>query len=276
MRAAENSTVASDGFRIHYRVDGAAKGPALLFSNSLGTTLQMWAAQVASLSPGFRMIRYDTRGHGRSDAPAGAYSIDQLGRDAVAVLDAAGVTDAHVCGLSLGGVTAMWLGIHVPGRVRSLVLAATAARIGSEDFWNTRIRQVRASGTRSIADTVIARWFSEEFRTTNPAVVDTYRQMLVNTATEGYAGCCAALRDADLRQPIARIAVPTLVIAGAADPATPPADGDAIRQRVPGAEMLTLNAAHMVNVEQADTFTEAIARFIAKREDEDKVRKADG
>jgi 3-oxoadipate enol-lactonase len=276
MKAAESSTVASDGCVIHFRVDGAENAPVLLLSNSLGTTLEMWAPQVASLSSHFRVIRYDTRGHGQSDAPRAAYSIDQLGRDAVAVLDATGVSDAHVCGLSLGGVTAMWLGINTPSRVRSLVLAATAAHIGSDDLWNTRIRQVRTGGTGSIAESVMSRWFSEEFRIANPSVVETYRAMLTNTETDGYAGCCAALRDADLRQAIAQIAAPTLVIAGAADPATPPADGEVIRQRVRGAEMITLSAAHMVNVEQADTFTETVAAFITKRESRDEVRRING
>jgi 3-oxoadipate enol-lactonase len=263
--AVESRTKASDGCAIAFRIDGAERAPALLLSNALGTTLDMWAPQVASLSSHFRVIRYDTRGHGRSEAPQHAYTIDQLGRDAITVLEAAEVTDAHICGLSLGGVTAMWMGIHTPTRVRSLVLAATAARIGSVEFWSSRIHQVRTGGTASIADAVMTRWFTEEFRNTASSVVATYREMLTSTPAAGYIGCCAALRDTDLRPDIARIAAPTLVIAGAADPATPPADGEAVRQTVPGTTMVTLNASHMLNVEQAQAFTERVAEFIAQR-----------
>lgn len=264
--AVERKTTASDGCAIAFQVDGAERAPAVLMSNSLGTTRDMWVPQIALLSARFRVIRYDTRGHGRSDAPRNAYTIDQLGRDALTVLDAADVMDAHICGLSLGGVTAMWLGVNAPDRVRSLVLAATAARIGSGDLWNTRIHQVQAGGTRSIADTVMARWFTEEFRSANPSVVATYREMLIATSSDGYVGCCAALQDADLRHVIRQIAAPTLVIAGASDPATPPSDADAICRSVPGARMVTVNASHMVNVEQAWAFTESVANFIDKHE----------
>ena len=237
----------------------------MLLSNSLGATLEMWAPQLASLLSRFRVIRYDTRGHGRSDVPPGPYTIGQLGRDAVAVLDAADVTRAHVCGLSLGGVTAMWIGVNAASRVDSLVLAATAARIGSVDSWNTRIAQVQAGGTQSIVDTVLSRWFTDEFRRTQSSVVATYRDMLTSTASAGYSGCCAALRDTDLSHVIAQIRVPTLVIAGEMDPATPPADSEAIRQTVPGARMVVLKASHMVNAEEARGFNQAILDFLAQQ-----------
>lgn len=256
----------NDGCALAYRMDGPAAGPALLLSNSLGSTVDMWADQVGPLASRFRVIRYDTRGHGESDAPRGDYSIDQLGRDALAVLDAAGVERAHVCGLSLGGVTGMWLGVYAAGRVQSLVLASTAARIGTVAMWNERIRQVRTGGTESIADAVMARWFTEGFRKTRPDTVSTYRAILASCFPDGYAGCCAALRDADLREDILQITAPTLVIAGESDPATPPTDGEAIRSRINGARLVTLDASHLANVEQPEAFNENVLTFIAQRD----------
>lgn len=255
----------SDGCALAYRVEGPEDRPALLLSNSLGTTADMWAPQMASLTSRFRVIRYDTRGHGQSDAPPGEYTIDQLGRDALAVLDAASVNRVHVCGLSLGGVTGMWLGVHAAARVESLVLASTAARIGTIHMWNERIRQVLDGGTESIADAVMARWFTEGFRKRSPGDVSSFRAMLASTPAHGYAGCCAALRIADLREHIARIAAPTLVITGASDPATPPADGRGIQTRVVGAEMVMLNASHLANIEQSDMFNQTIVDFLFHR-----------
>ena len=159
---------AGDGCTLAYSVEGIQSRPFLLLSNSLGTTRDMWADQMPALTSAFRVIRYDTRGHGQSDAPPGEYAIDQLGRDALAVLDAAGAAHAHVCGLSLGGVTGMWLGVHAADRVDSLVLASTAARIGTVETWNQRIRQVLDGGTASIADAVMARWFTDAFRAGSP------------------------------------------------------------------------------------------------------------
>jgi 3-oxoadipate enol-lactonase len=269
----ESKAASTDGCAIAFRSDGAEGAPALLLSNALGLDVEMWTPQMPSLASHFRVIRYDTRGHGRSDVPRNEYTVEQLGRDAVAVLDAAGVARAHVCGLSLGGITAMWMGVNAPSRVQSLVLAATAARIGSVDAWNTRINHVRTGGTESIADAVIARWFTDEFRQTQPSVVASYRRMLTSTPRDGYIGCCAALRSGDLRDVIQRIALPTLVVAGAVDPATPPADGDAIRRSVPGATMVTLSASHLVNVEQAEAFNQAVLDFSSQQQE---VRQING
>lgn len=263
----EDRATSTDGCAIAFRSDGSENAPALLLSNSLGAHLEMWTPQMPSLASHFRVIRYDTRGHGRSDVPRNEYTIEQLGRDALAVLDAADVSSAHVCGLSLGGITAMWMGVNAPSRVQGLVLAATAARIGSPETWTARIDQVRAGGTEAIADTVMARWFTEEFRRTKPPIVATYRRMLTSTSRDGYIGCCAALRGGDLRSVISRIAVPTLVIAGSADPATPPADGDAVRRSVPGARMVTLDASHLVNVEQAEAFNHAVLNFCSQQQE---------
>ena len=208
------------------------------------------------------MIRYDTRGHGRSGAPAGEYTIERLGRDALAVLDAAGADRAHVCGLSLGGLTAMWLGVHAPQRIGRLVLASTAARIGTPDRWSERVRQVQAGGMEAIADAAMPRWFTGDFMRREPETVARHRAMVASCSPVGYSGGCAALRDTDLRDTIRRIAAPTLVVSGTADPVTPPDDGIEMRAKIPGARMVTFEAAHLPNVERADQFSEAVGEFL--------------
>jgi 3-oxoadipate enol-lactonase len=237
-----------------------------LFSNSLGTTHELWRPQLEALASSFRIIRYDTRGHGDSDAPAGSYTIDTLGQDAVAILDAAGVDRAHVCGLSLGGLTAMWLGVHAPDRIHSLILSSTAARIGSVSMWEERIAQVKTTGVASLADAAMGRWFTAAFQAAQPATVSVYHRLLSSTPATGYIGCCAAIRDADLREAIAAIAVPALVIAGREDPVTPPSDAEEIRARIPGARAALLDAAHIANVEQASAFNQLVSSFISRQQ----------
>ena len=250
------------GCRLSYHVDGNPHGETLLFSNSLGTTHELWQPQLDALSSSFRIIRYDTRGHGASDAPAGSYTIDMLGLDALAILDAAGADRAHVCGLSLGGLTAMWLGVHAPNRIRSLILSSTAARIGSVAMWEERIAQVKAAGVASLADAAMGRWFTAGYREAHPEVVSVYHRMLGATAADGYAGCCAAIRDADLREAIRAVAAPTLVIAGREDPVTPPSDAEEMRARIAGARVEVLDAAHIPNVEQARAYSDLVSSFI--------------
>jgi 3-oxoadipate enol-lactonase len=257
--------VLRDGCRLSYSLDGNPQAPALMFSNSLGTTYELWEPQVARLSSAFRVIRYDTRGHGDSDAPKGTYTIEMLGLDALAILDAAGAPRAHVCGLSLGGLTAMWLGIHAPDRVESLILASTAARICDALFWQERIELVKSSGIRPLAEASMGRWFTDAFRSAHPDIVARHRRMLESSPAEGYASCCAALRDTDLRGEIGGIAAPTLVIAGRHDPVTPPAGADAIRTRIRDARLTELDAAHLANVEQADEFNERVLAFINEK-----------
>jgi 3-oxoadipate enol-lactonase len=259
------ATVERAGCRLRYEIDGNPAGLPVLFSNSLGTTCELWNAQLQALSPIFRIIRYDTRGHGSSDVPAGPYTIDTLGLDAIAILDAAGVKQTHVCGLSLGGLTAMWLGVHRPDRVRSVTLVSTAARIGSTMMWEERIVQVRTSGVASLADAAMGRWFSQSFRASRAEVVAIYHRMLADTPAIGYAACCAAIRDADLRSAIAGISAPALIIAGHHDPVTPPADAEIMHQRIPGSRVSLLDAAHILNVEQADAFNHLLTTFITNQ-----------
>lgn len=257
------NVLASDGARINFRVDGPADAPALLFSNSLGTSVAMWEPQVDELVNRFRIVRYDTRGHGASDVTPPPYSIDQLGNDALAVLDAAGVERAHVCGLSLGGVTAMWLAVHHPRRVGRLVLANTAGRIGNDDFWQARIAAVEAGGMSGVREMVLDRFFSERFHTAHSDVVERIANGLEATPATGYIGACMALRDADLRADVRAIRSPTLIIAGELDAATPPALSEHLNALMPGSRLTVLSGAgHLSNLEAPEEFSGALAGFL--------------
>ena len=255
--------VTSNGATIAYQVEGPSDAPALLFINSIGTTGELWGRQVPAFAGAYRIIRYDARGHGRSSVPAGDYTIAQLGGDALAILDALGINTANVCGISLGGLTAQWLGINAPARVSSLVLANTAARIGSVESWSERIALVRAQGMSVLADRAMNLWFTPAFRERDPDTVRGFRAMVQSCPQEGYLGCCAALRDEDLREQLGAIGCPTLVVASIGDTATPPEGLAFIRDRVSGAQMVTFDSGHLSNVECADAFNAAVADFLS-------------
>jgi 3-oxoadipate enol-lactonase len=238
----------------------------VLLSLSLGNDLTMWDDQVAVLSRRYRVVRYDVRGHGESDVPPGPYTLDDLGRDAVALLDGLHVAQAHFCGLSLGGMTGMWLGVNAPGRLTSLVLANTSARLGPPAMWDDRIRLVRSQGLAAVAELVMSRWFTPSFLASSPMAADRCRQMLLGTEPEGYASCCAAIRDMDQVDAIRRITMPTLVIVGDQDPSTPPAHGELIAGRIAGARRVCLPAAHLSNIEAAPAFNDAILGFVRTHE----------
>jgi 3-oxoadipate enol-lactonase len=249
--------------RIHYRWDGPDGAPAVVLSNSLGTDLSMWDAQAAAWSKNFRVLRYDQRGHGQSSVTPGPYSIQQLGCDVVALLDALGVKRAHFCGLSMGGQTGIWLGGNAPDRLSKLVLCNTGAKIGTPDSWATRINLVKQSGMKTVAQQVLERWFTADFRAKEPAKVDAVRQLLENTDPQGYIANCEAVRDFDYRERVAKIALPTLVIAGSADTSTPPAEGRFIAEQIQGATFVELNAAHLSNIEAEARFTKEAGDFLA-------------
>ena len=249
-----------DGIRLNV-VAREGRGTPLVLSNSLGTDVSLWDRQFDAL--GDRAVwRYDTRGHGRSDAPIGEYSIDRLGRDLLSIIDATGAPQADVCGVSIGGMTALWVAIHAPHRVRRIVLANTAARIGDLKMWNDRIAAARAGGLRPLADASMLRWFTEDFRKRQPDVIAAFRSVFEATNVAGYAGCCAALRDSDLRAAASRVTCPTLVVTGVHDPATPPDLGRWLAETIHGAELVELDAAHLANIERASEFTAAIERFL--------------
>ena len=248
--------------KLHYQIDGADDAPVLVMSNSLGTTLDMWLPQLPALTEHFRVLRYDTRGHGQSEVTPGPYTIAQLGRDVVLLLDGLNLPAAHFCGLSMGGMTGIWLGVHAPGRINRLVLCNTSAAIGVPEVWNTRIAKVKQDGMDSIIDAVLERWFTADFLAHAPAQVERVKQMLRNTPAEGYIANCAAVRDMDQRADLGRIATPTLVIGGKHDKATPPEHGELIARSIPGAKYVELNAAHLSNWEVAQAFTQQLLAFL--------------
>ena len=249
--------------KTHYALTGG-KGPLLMFSNSLGTDFSMWDAQVEELQQHFRILRYDTRGHGKSSVTLGEYTGEQLGRDVLGVLDALRLERVHFCGLSMGGSIGIWLGIHAPERLHRLILSNTAARIGTKEAWNARIATVCKDGMKFVAAAVVERWFTPEFRASCKEQVTRTQKMLENSPLEGYAGCCAAVRDMDERETIAGIKTPTLVIYGGRDPVIPIPDAQFLADRITGAERIELNAAHLSNVEQAGAFTEAVSHFLSR------------
>ena len=256
---AEGSARTAGGAVLRYRLDGPPAGPVLVLSNSLGTTLDMWEPQVPRLSGFFRLLRYDTRGHGRSSTPPAPYSVADLGQDLVDLLDALGIGQAAVCGLSLGGMAAMWAAAHRPERVRSLVLACTAPELGPADGWHERAAAVRRDGTGALAATLHERWFPPEVRAARPDLLQAVTAMLESCDDEGYAGCCEAIAGMDLRPDLERITAPTLVVAGAVDPVTPPATGLALAGAIGGAGLQVLaGASHLANLARPEPFTEAV------------------
>jgi 3-oxoadipate enol-lactonase len=257
------SVIADDGARLAYRFDGPADAPVVLMVNSLGTDLRMWDSQVEALTLETRMLRYDSRGHGRSDAPTGPYGLERLGRDALTLMDALGIERAHVCGLSLGGLVALWLAIYRPGRVDRLVLANTAARIGTAESWSARIAAVEAGGMAAIHDAVLARFLSAGFREREPGQTRQIGVMLLATPPGGYAGACAALRDADLRNMVSTIVAPTLVVGGELDEATPPAQAEDLHAAIVTSELMVIpEVAHLSNVEAPDIFNRRLVDFL--------------
>jgi 3-oxoadipate enol-lactonase len=251
------------GARLHYRFDGPDNAPTLLMSNSLGTNLGMWDPQTPALAAHYRVLRYDSRGHGQSTVTHGPYDIAQLARDALGLLDALRIDRAMFCGLSMGGMVGQWLGANVPQRIGKLALCNTAAQIGAADVWNARIDAVSQGGMASIADGVIARWFTPAFAAAAPDAIAKARNMLLTTPANGYIASCAAVRDMDLRESAERIVVPTLVIAGTHDAATPPAAGRFLAEKVAGARYVELSAAHLSNIEAEADFTRALTEFLA-------------
>lgn len=258
-----STATTNDGTTIHFEIEGDWAKPTLLFSNSLGTDLHMWDAQVAALADDFRILRYDGRGHGLSSAPAGPYTIERLGNDALAVLDAAAISRADFCGVSMGGMIGMWLGVHAPERFGRMALCNTSAYLPPRESWDERIEKARAGRMDEIARDVIERWFTPGFREREPEEVARVREQFLNTSGEGYAGCCAAIRDMDQRESIRDFGVPALVIAGGVDPAAPPEHAHLICDRIPDAAYVEIaDGAHLSNIEKAEAFNAALRAFL--------------
>ena len=254
----------SDGIAVHYEVEGREDGPPLLFSNSLGTDLHLWDAQASEAAGlGFRVIRYDQRGHGASEAPAGDYTLERLARDVLDLLDGIGVERTAFCGVSMGAMTGIWLAMHHPRRFTRLALCNTAVWMPPRELWDTRISDVANGGMQAVVDNVVERWFTAGFRDSDPDEVARIRAMILATDPAGYAGCCAAIRDMDLRDRLGLIEAPTLVVIGAHDPATPLERGQYLVERIPGAQKVVLEAAHLSNIEARDEFNRVVLGFLA-------------
>jgi 3-oxoadipate enol-lactonase len=253
-----------DGVRLLARSDGDPDGPTLLLLNSLGTDLTMWDPQVPAWATGRRIVRFDQRGHGRSEVPPPPYTVERLGRDALAVLDAYEVASADVCGLSLGGVVALWLAGVAPERVHHAVFASTAARVGTEEGWRQRAATVRAEGMDGIVDLILSRFFSPGFRLSGAPAVDALARTLRAASVDGYAGSCEALAAADLTDLAGSVRAPSLVVVGTADEATPPSDAETLWRLLQDARLVELpGAGHLANLEQPESFTEVVQRFLA-------------
>jgi len=248
---------------VHHVVTGPAEAPVVVLSNSMGADLRMWDAQVDALSEVFRVVRYDTRGHGASPVPAGPYTVDDLADDVVALLDALGVERAHFVGLSLGGMMGMRLAARNPERVDRLVLLCTGAFLEAGPAYTERAAAVRANGTGTVAEGVVGRWFTPGFLAAHPDVKTTCEEMVATTPAEGYAGCCELIAAMDLRPDLPSIVAPTLAIAGADDPATPPPYLAAIASSVQDGRLLVVpDAAHLASAQQPGTITSAIIEHL--------------
>lgn len=246
---------------IYYQTFGDKTKPALIFSNSLGTNYTMWQPQIGALTDDFFVICYDTRGHGQSSAPDYPYSIDELGQDVVDLLDHLQIKKANFCGISMGGLTGQWLAINKPEYFNKIIVSNTAAKIGNETAWHARADQVRNEGLQPIADTAASRWFTEGFIKSSPEIVRKMSENLAKGSPEGYVNCCAALAVADLREDLEKASVLMLVIAGMQDPVTTVADAKTIVAAAPNAELATIDASHIANVEQPEAFTQLIIGF---------------
>jgi 3-oxoadipate enol-lactonase len=250
---------------LNYQLEGPAGAPVLVLSNSLGTNLHMWDTQIPAFTRHFQVLRYDTRGHGQSLVTPGIYSIERNARDVLALLDALNVDKAYFCGLSMGGLIGQWLAINAPQRLHRVVLCNTAAKIGTPQVWDPRIETVLRDGEAAmlaLRDASIERWFTPSFAKAQPDAVDAVVGMLASTAPQGYAANCAAVRDADFREQIGSVRLPVLMVCGTHDAVTTPDDGRYIVERIPGAQMIELHAAHLSNVEAGEAFTGPVLDFL--------------
>jgi 3-oxoadipate enol-lactonase len=252
----------ADGCPLHVEVEGRADAPVLMLSNSLGTNLHMWDDQVSPFVQHFRLVRYDRRGHGKSGSPKGPYTMERLGRDVLAILDALGIARINWCGLSMGGMVGMWLGANAPARIDKLILSNTASHYADKTPWNDRIKFVREKGLAALVGPNMERWFTKDFRERSPETIARMRAMFLATPLDGYIGCCEAVRDMDHREILRTIAAPTLVIAGRHDPATPVEAAEFIRGRIPGAALTVLETAHISNLEQPQRYAETVLGFL--------------
>ncbi len=264
----------NNGVRLHWRWDGAKDAPPLVALNSIGTDMALWDRALPYLTTRYRLLRIDTRGHGASDVPPGDYTLDLLASDVLAVMDAAGVKQAAICGVSLGGMIAMALALKAPNRVSALIPTCTSASLDPAAF-AARAKLTREQGMSAAADVAIPRFFTEAFMRTSPAAVDTIRAAMAAMSVDGYAGCCMAISGMNLLENLNKITAPTLVIAGDQDIATPfIGHGDAIVARIPGAQSAHVAGAHLPCLENPSAFATAVVTFLENLRDGGAVTRA--
>lgn len=259
--------ISANGIGVNCTLDGPASAPVVTLSHSLATDLSMWDPQMNALTARYRVLRYDTRGHGATDAPAGAYSLDQLAEDARALLRALGIARTHWIGLSMGGMIGQTLALAAPDLFLSLGLCDTSSRIPAEakSLWQQRIETAETQGMEPLVEPTIGRWFTAPFRGQRKDVVDRVRAMIRATNPRGYAGCCHAISALDLTDRISAITLPTLIVVGEEDQGTPVAASRAIQAQIAGSRLeIIKSAAHLSNVEQPEAFTTAVTSFLTR------------
>ncbi|MEA5138575.1 bifunctional 3-oxoadipate enol-lactonase/4-carboxymuconolactone decarboxylase PcaDC [Arcicella rigui] len=248
--------------KTNYKLQGTPNSPVLIFSNSLGSEMLMWDELVPFLLPYFRVLRYDTRGHGGSEITPEPYSIALLGQDVIDLLDELKIDEAYFCGLSMGGLIGQWLGINYPNRIKKLIVSNTGAKIGNDERWNGRIETIKANGMQAIVDDTMERWFTESFRNHNPQRVAETKAMFLRSDILGYSNCCAAIRDADFRESLSQVSVETLVITGDEDPVTNVAQAEFIAENIPNAHLRVLHARHLASTELPEEYAQVLIDFI--------------
>ena len=259
--------ISANGITVNYTLDGPPQAPVVTLSHSLATDLSMWDPQMATLTARYRVLRYDTRGHGGTDAPAGAYTLDQLAADAKALLSALGITRTHWIGLSMGGMIGQTLALGSPGLFSSLGLCDTSSRIPAEakPLWAERIKTAETQGMQPLVEPTINRWFTAPFVASHKDLVDRVRVMIRSTKPAGYAGCCQAISALDLTDKIAAIKTPTLIVVGEDDQGTPVAASRTMHEKIAGSDLVIIkSAAHLSNIEQPAEFTRAITGLLAR------------
>jgi 3-oxoadipate enol-lactonase len=260
--------VHANGIKIHYELEGPESAPVVTLSHSLATDLSMWDPQVPVLKSGYRVLRYDTRGHGGTDATEGSYTLDQLAEDVKALLQALGISKTHFMGISMGGMIAQTLALKHPGILRSLILCDTSSRIPEEalPIWQERIGLAQKQGMDSLVAATMERWFTASFRKRSLPVLGKIRGMIRATPLKGYVGCSRAIMRLNLTERLGEIQLPTLIVVGEDDPGTPVSASQAIHEQMKGSELVILkSAAHLSNIEQQDAFNTAVLGFLRRR-----------
>ncbi len=262
-----SSKITANGISINYRFDGPEDGPVVMLSNSLLSNLTMWDDQIAPLTAaGFRVLRYDQRGHGLTDAPEGPYSIRMFAEDVAGLLDALGLAKVHFVGLSMGGFVAQLMAIHHFEKIASLTLCDTACLMPPVSLWADRIATAQAGGVAALADGTLQRWFTAPFHTSQPAEIARVRAMIEGSNVQGYVGCAGAIRDMDQCALLGQIKKPTRVIVGEHDPACPVSAAEMLHQGIAGSDLVILrDAAHLPNIEQKEAFNAALLGFLTQQ-----------